>query len=220
MIMQMFIFQSITKIAIIVSCIIVFGRTKRLFDISLQKGLKYFSNAFFAFSFAFMANYAVSIKQFAAPDSLPWLLPILFVITVFGVAIGGFYLAYSLVWRRFEKDRMKKPHPARRAGIYIAALAIALIELWLLLQYETRSRYLLYGIMIPLLGTTMIYSCMRKCRTKKIDPFLSSVSLGLVVYLALFIGDVFTPILSTVFFYVWGIVTVFFVAVAHNVSRV
>ena len=104
-------------------------------------------------------------------------------------------------------------------SINIAALLIALIEVFLIVAYQVKTQYVLFSVMLALLLFALFRSCRNTCLRRK-DPFTSSVGLGFIVYLAIPVGDIFSPILSTVFYYVWGVVTIFFVAVAHNVSRI
>jgi len=211
------VFQTITSLTIIISCLAIYLRTRELFELSLQKGLRYFSRAFLWFAVSFTARYINAILLYLDIYN-SWNL-LIGGISIWGGAAGGFYLAYSLVWRHFEHDRIKRSHPWRNMVIVGLALLIAVIEISLILIFNVRTQYVLFCVMLVLLSYALFRSCKNTCLKRK-DPFTSSVGLGFIVYLAIPVGDIFSPILPTVFYYVWGVVTIFFVAVAHNVSRI
>jgi len=76
-------------------CLIIVIKTDRLFRISSHQGIRYFRNAFFFYGVAFVLRYLLN------NDSYHNLIKVGF---QFFVIMGGGFLLYSLLWRKFEKD--------------------------------------------------------------------------------------------------------------------
>jgi len=201
-------FVLLANIIIVISCYTVYRRTRQLYNLSMQKGLLYFSNAFLVYILSFSARLAYLLLEDFYPQA--GLIFVMRAISLLGGALGGFYLAYSLVWRRFEKDQF---HHKSHVIIIWLAILVTTADLFLAIGFGARTAYVLFLTMIVVLLTVLT---LKKGRSR--NPYVSSVGLGFAVYISLFLADLFSPILGTIEYYVWGLVTIFFVAVAHNVS--
>ena len=71
-------------------CFLIVLKTDRLFRISLHQGIRYFRNAFLFYGIAFMLRYLLSLYYFVFP------------FFEFFMVMAGFFLLYSLVWKKFE----------------------------------------------------------------------------------------------------------------------
>ena len=213
---QYFVFETITSLIIIFSCFFVWNKTRELFTLSLQKGIKYFSNAFFVYMLAFLIKYIDSIlNTFFGYGSV-----FIGYSSMFFGALGGFYLAYSLVWRHFEPDRIKRPHVGRDALFAIFALAITLVEAYLFINFGSSVPYIFYILMVGIIFSAIIVNSRDHKESRKVcDPFIASVVLSLGIYVALFIESLVFSHFPYVYYYAWGIIAVFAHAVQHNVAR-
>ncbi|MCF7861036.1 hypothetical protein K9M79_02230 [Candidatus Woesearchaeota archaeon] len=151
--------------------------------------------------------------------STPIIKIVLSIITLYTAIVGGVYISYSLVWRRFEKDRIKQPHPIKRAILYIAAAILSAMNILLMTVFGFTSPLLLYLVMIPIIMSAIVYNVKHRKAKKMFDPFLSYVVLALGIYLLFFIESLVISYLQIIHYYIWGIITVFFKAVSHNVYR-
>lgn len=220
---QFFIFQTITSLIIIISCLSVYLKTREFFNLSYQKGIKYYNNAFLAYTITFITMYLSFLLDFFYKGifhvSLFYLLDFIMLYTG---AVGGFYLAYSMMWRKFEADRIKRKHPLRILGFNLIAFFIAVFETYLDMTNRSSTAFVFFFMMIILLSTAIIINYILNLEEKRKfnDYFLSTMVLALGTYIAFFIGTLAKDIIPTTHYYVWGLVTVFFHAVAHNVSKI
>ncbi|MFC1768311.1 hypothetical protein ACFLZX_00980 [Nanoarchaeota archaeon] len=217
------VFETIISLVIVVSCLLVYLRTRELFSLSLQKGIKYFSNAYLLFTICFTVRYVLNAFTFFSNifETLPSFALFLRFIIYFTASLGGFYLAYSIMWRKFESDFSKRINLFRNLFFIIAAILISLIELYLLLAHGIDEPFVFLITMMVLLLSAILVNCKQfHCYTKKVtNPFVSTVGLGFGIFFAIFLGTLLFPIIPTAHFYIWGIVTIFFVTATNNVLK-
>lgn len=88
-------------LVIALMCLIIVVKTNRLFHLSFHQGIRYFRNAFFFYGLAFITRYIFGANYFVmylGPDYLT----LVTLIFEFFLVTGGFFLLYSLLWKRFE----------------------------------------------------------------------------------------------------------------------
>jgi len=83
---------------IVIICAMIVIKTDRLFRLSLHQGIRYFRNAFLFYGLAFLIRHIVLIS-FAGIVNYYSITKILF---EFLMIMAGFFLFYSLLWKRFE----------------------------------------------------------------------------------------------------------------------
>lgn len=206
--MQVVIFELLTKLTIITACLAVFLRTRKLYLISYQKGILYFSNAFLF--------YIISFSSMLLEVILPSQRIVLSFLAMTSAFLGGFYLAYSLVWRHFEQDRIKRSHPLRVIAVIVIASIVAMLELMLVLLYGFTNHYIFFFLILSMLLYAINHSTCRHNRDQ--SPFISLIGVAVVVYFLMFLEGLLSDVLPTIYYYVWGLITIFFVAVKHNVE--
>jgi hypothetical protein len=86
-------------IIILISALIVL-KAHSLYRLSLHNGLRYFRNAFFFFALAFASRYL--LRLLFDINSLSHLTFISLYLFEFFLIVGGFFLIYSLLWKKFE----------------------------------------------------------------------------------------------------------------------
>ena len=214
---ETFIFDNIVHIAIIIITTLLYIKTKELYSLSLQKGIKYLNIAMLFLLFNIVVKYIITLLDFILKGAFitsPAGLVFSF-LNMYVAAMGGFYLAYCLVWRRFEK----KNHTII---FNLAAIIIPIIDLYLIVQHNFITAYLFFTMMI----TVLLYAIISNYKlyigriSKDINPFLSLVGLGLSVYVVNFIEALLIGFLFTIHFYAWGLATVFSLALLYNVIKI
>ena len=116
-------FRFFYSVVIVFICFIIVMKTDRLFRISSHQGIRYFRNAFFFYGIAFGLRYLTSLI----------VVPLMKPFFEFFMIMGGFFLLYSLLWKRFEN---KKPNESSLFNskiiiFYILTIIIVLLDyLW------------------------------------------------------------------------------------------
>jgi hypothetical protein len=225
---QQFIFDNITQLTIIVAIVVMYLRTRELYSLSLQKGIKYLNNAMFFYFFNIGGKYVVTLFDFFTDrtygtfeQSTAGL--VLSMVSMFAAAMGGFFLAYCLVWRRFEKEDMGL-HSRKALWLYLAAAVIVAIDIYLIVNRSFLAPFLFFGTMVAVLSYAIISNYIQCCKqrrgSKDLNPFLALAGMGLGVYIVLFIETLVRPFLFTIHFYAMGLATMFSLAFLYQVVKV
>jgi len=90
------------SIIIILICFVIVLKTNRLFKLSLHQGIRYFRNAFFFYGIAFFLRYILGSKLIFNSISLSQNYFIIGILFEFFLIMAGFFLLYSLIWKRIE----------------------------------------------------------------------------------------------------------------------
>jgi len=99
------ILKVVYALAIIFICSIIFLKSDRLFKISDYQGLRYFRNAFLFYGLGFFFSFIL----LSLNDPMPYF-PGSFALIVsnlgeFFLLLASFFLLYSLIWKRVEKEK-------------------------------------------------------------------------------------------------------------------
>jgi len=132
-------FRFFYSLIIVFICLIIFLKTDRLFRISRHQRIRYFRNAFFFYGAAFIFRYAIGIFPI-----YPTITKGLF---EFFMVMGGFFLFYSLLWKRFETNKETSSLFNSKIFIfYILALIVASLDyLWIGYFFMFFSQIILFG---------------------------------------------------------------------------
>ena len=112
--LRWFIIDLVYFLVIILGGLYISYITRKLYSLSSHPGLNYFSKAFFFLSFGFVFRY---LKLFSY-DILTQIAIIYF------ISMFGFYLAFSLIWKDFEKKKKKE------LILHIVAITISVVNLY------------------------------------------------------------------------------------------
>jgi len=85
-------------------CLIIVLKTDKLFRISFHQGIRYFRNAFFFYGLGFITRYVFGTPLLADYFNQYYFL-IIKILLEFFLIMAGFFLFYSLVWKKFEAHR-------------------------------------------------------------------------------------------------------------------
>lgn len=104
------IIELVSSLIIIFSSFIIYAATRELYDLSRHRGIKYFRNAFLffglAFSFSFLIKFVIYVFQLPVAlhfhaEAFSYLALFVF---VYASTIAMFYLLYSVMWKKIEKQ--------------------------------------------------------------------------------------------------------------------
>jgi len=89
---------------IILMCMISCLRINRLYSISKYNGIKYFRNVLMMFCLGF-ASFVAFLWYMSITEKMSF---ILLALLQYGFIMASFYLLYSLIWKRFENQSIRK----------------------------------------------------------------------------------------------------------------
>lgn len=125
-------------------CVIIVVKTDKVYKISLHQGIRYFRNAFFFYGIAFVVRYAFGIFSDFSIDYY-YILKVMF---EYLIVMAGFFLLYSLLWKKVEsakEDYLSSLFNAKIAIFHVMALVIALLDfLWQTYQFMFLSQILIF----------------------------------------------------------------------------
>ncbi len=126
-------------------CFIIVLRTHKLFKLSYHQGIRYFRNAFFFYGLAFIFKYLIEIIS-------PLVTKLVF---EFFLIMAGFFLLYSLMWKKFESKDKGADSSLFNSRIFLFyALTIILV----FLDYIWQSYCFMFGSQIILFTYASIIS--------------------------------------------------------------
>lgn len=204
----------IYTLVIVSSCALIFLRTKKLYDLSAHRGIKAFRDTFLFFGIAFIINYAIILLS---GSNLPYSNISFFggisleIIFYYCLSMAGFSLAYSLVWKNLEDDKIFILH--------IVALVISLLNVFVIntIMYITQIAVLSYATMIS-------YSNHKAARNKGKPSFMQLYFIGLVLallgYTTNFISGILRPLFPWVYLYTYIITISVFLIFLYGVMKV
>lgn len=121
------IFKILYAALILIICILIVTKTHRLFKISAHPGIRYFRNAFFFFGLGFASRYFLKFLFDNSELYTYSMIPIL--LFNFFVIMGGFFLLYSLIWKKLDSNFPTSSLFNTKASIfYLFAIIIVVID--------------------------------------------------------------------------------------------
>lgn len=132
--------------ALIISfiCMIIVLKTDRFYKLSLHQGIRYFRNAFFFYGIAFIVRYMFGLFSDLSID-YAYALRILF---EYFIVMAGFFLFYSLVWKKFESSKeeyISSLFNLKIAIFHVMAIILAMLDnLWLTYYFMFFSQIIIF----------------------------------------------------------------------------
>jgi len=93
--------EIIYALAISIICAVIVIKTNKFFKLSLHQGIRYFRNAFLFYGIAFAIRYFLG----AFVDMSGLYYTTTKMAFEYFIIMAGFFLLYSLIWKKFEKPR-------------------------------------------------------------------------------------------------------------------
>ncbi len=186
---------------IVIICLIIVAKSHRLFKLSSYEGIRYFRNAFLFYAIAFMFRYLLGgfITYNVVSSEYFDLIRIIF---EFFFIIAGFFLLYSLLWKRIEGSQ----------GSYSSILNLRILIFYgmafviTIIDYLWSSYYLLFTSQIVIFICAAIISYTNYINNGRKGKFLKFYLLAMILALV-------TGILNTLSaaYLNWDIMIILFV---------
>jgi len=132
-------FRFFYSILIAFICVIIVIKTDRLFRISSHQGIRYFRNAFVFYGGAFVIRYLLATPAYFG---------FMRIIFEFFMIMGGFFLFYSLLWKKFESSKeVSSLFNSKILIFYVLALIIVSLDyLWGNYNFMFLSQIMLFFV--------------------------------------------------------------------------
>ncbi len=125
-------------------CAVIVIRTDKFFRLSMHKGIRYFRNAFFFYGVAFIGRYIFGILSDLEFDFVY----VAHAIFEYFLVMAGFFLLYSLIWRKFESYKEKyfsSLFNAKIAVFHAMALILAIMDvIWQTYDFMFISQIIIF----------------------------------------------------------------------------
>jgi hypothetical protein len=103
---------------------IIFLKTDKFFKLSSHEGIRYFRNAFFFYGLAFLTRYFFGVFFDTEIGNI-----IIWAIFEYFIVLAGFFLLYSLIWKKFNSsDEYSSLFNPRVIVFHLMAVIIALLD--------------------------------------------------------------------------------------------
>ncbi len=173
------ILEVLYALAVGLICAVIVVKTDKFYRLSLHQGIRYFRNAFFFYGVAFIVRYIFGLLSDLEFESV-FIVQIIF---EYLLVMAGFFLLYSLVWRKFESGKeeyFSSLFNAKIAVFHLMALIIAVLdEAW-------RTYYLMFISQIAIFFFASIISFANLRKNSKKHSFqkfyFAAMLLGLVAW--------------------------------------
>jgi hypothetical protein len=213
--LQLFGFDVVAQVFILVAIMMMYLRTKELSSLSLQKGIKYLNYAMLSYLLSFTFRFVSTIYDFFLDNMFGTYTKTIYglvfsLFNIYGALLGGFFLAYCLVWRRFEKDQIMKCSIGRVVSLYLISLMIVIADIhFMLIGYFITAYFFYISVFTMLLYAIITSHKVVGGKITSINPFLSLVGLGLGVYAVTLIENLLVNFLFTVHYYSLALSAIF-----------
>lgn len=149
-------------VVVLISTIIVL-RTDKLFRLSSHNGIRYFRNAFFFYGIGFAIRFFIGSPLIYGESfsKYGFLINPLF---EFFLVMAGFFLLYSLLWKKFEKG---KDYPSSLLNLRILPFYfMAFIIMFLDYLWETHYFMFVSQVVLFAIASMVSFSNLRGIRSK------------------------------------------------------
>ena len=170
------IFKIFYGILITLICTVIAVQADRLFRLSLHQGIRYFRNSFLFFALAFITRFFFGLESLGG--IFPY--PIIKFVFEFFIIMAGFFLLYSLLWRKIEtegKNYFSSLFNPIIILFYLVTLSIVILD------YFSNTYFLMFLSQIIVFSTALIISITNQFKNEKRSKFLKFYSLAMLLSL-------------------------------------
>ncbi len=203
------IFKIFYALIIISICWFIFWKSHKIFSLSYHQGVRYFRNAFLFYAAGFFSRYFL---KFAIGGFLANLF------FEFFFAMAGFFLLYSLLWKKFESVKIKSYSSLFNIPIvifYLLSLIIIYADLVASgLYFLFISQIILFALMSML---TLLNYVNRKQSFLKF--YFTAVVLIFIAWLLNFIALSFFELVTPIIIGVYILNLIFFFILLYGVAK-
>lgn len=171
---NMFWIELLYSLIIIISCAIIYFKTKELYEISSYKGIKYFGSSFLFFGIAFFSRLVLRLVAIAnGPNSVDrFLFSLGYIIFLYAGLMAGFYLIYSSVWKQFKNPE--------HFGWMFHPVALTIAAVFIIFLFGSSTLMLL--ALLFFIAAILAYSTDKKLKKKE------GISQIHIIYILLFVS--------------------------------
>ena len=192
-------------------CAVIVLKTDRMFKLSDYQGLRYFRNAFFFYGLAFFVRFILGSVSTLAENSVYFF--------EFFIIAAGFFLLYSLIWKRIEREKSYHSFLNVRSGVlYTVALLIVLLNLIL------NTSFFMYFSQIALFMAMSFISYQKWKKGGEKHLFLRYYSiimiLGLIAWILNMALDYFLNWNKVIQMGVYGLNILFFILFLYVITKI
>jgi len=164
-------------------CFVIVSKSDRFFRLSSHQGIRYFRNAFLFYGIAFLMRYIFGIFS---DFSLNYL-EIVWGIFEYTLVMAGFFLLYSLIWKKFEFSKRDK-NTSLFNGKIMVFHSIAVIVAILDILWENYNFMFASQIMTFLFASIISFANYKQMKKHKFPKFyFVAMFLGLVAWVLNFL---------------------------------
>lgn len=195
---------------IILSCIFIYIKTRKIYQLSSHRGIYAFRNAFFYFGLSFLIRYISLLVTQVVDVQLTYIIKTISgIIFTYGLSMAGFSLVYSLVWKNLKQKRYLLLH--------LLAIIIALLNTFYInsLAFYIQFAVLLYGINISYNN----YKADRK-KHKFLQLYFIGLVLSFIGYFVNFLSGILLPYFPNISLYAYTITASVFLIFVYGVRKV
>jgi len=156
------VFKLFYALIVVSICVIIVFKTHKLFKLSSYNGLRYFRNSFFFFGLGFASRYFLKFVLYPLGYTSYNYLPLLFF--EFFVIMAGFFLLYSLIWKKLESYQKSYKSSLFNPGLFIFYILALII---VILDYSWDMANLMYFSQIAVFFIASIISLVNSISQKK-----------------------------------------------------
>ncbi len=198
------------SLVLVMLCLLVFFKTKEIYELTSHKGIKYFREAFMFFAIAYLFRFLAQISMFYQVNfgMHPRLMPLICLLPfAFASSMALLSLAYSTLWKKFNFKDYNELHIlyllafiititvviTQSALIFLGSQALLFI-IAIVMSYKNfkekkkkshfASLYTTYGLLFLFwLFNLAIFARIRYLHdTKPIFYFISAIIFGFIAY--------------------------------------
>ena len=210
------IFKLFYGLIILFICIFIVLRSDKLFRLSNHNGIRYFRNAFFFYGIAFAIRYLLGTPLLN--EIIIFRIGITKFLFEFFMTLAGFFLLYSLMWKRLEYQKQNSSLFNLNVLIfYLMAFIIAFID------YILTCYFFLFASQIILFFILFIISYYKYLEKRK-NNFLRFYFLVMVLSLSAWVLNILAATIfqwhSVILIIIYGLNVVVFLSFLYGVIKI
>lgn len=202
--------QSIYTFVVVLCCLIVYFRTLKLYKATGYDGIKYFFMAFLYYALGFITIFAYGWRILLGNLGKSVVMNYIPILLEYFLIMGGFYITYSLLWKKFLDDTWI----SRIILLHMIAIIIALADMF----YTHAYLMFIMELVIGIYAAIIIYTNYMDNKSQKFTQFyfISMVCnvLGWLMYFAGYITNNDYPIMML---YTYIIIMLAFIFLLYGV---
>ncbi len=209
--MSSFITELVYTAVIVLSCMIMWLRTQRIYELSGHLGIKYFRLSMLFFGLAFLSRFGLSVVNlYSLPHDYTVLLNVAFTYCLMAASL---FLVFSLTWKRFERFGVVE------GTLFVAAFVIALIEFVWIPNLIFPLQLGIVGYAIAITYRNYLDSRGQKGAGMR-QLYFAALVIAFLGYLFNFLVIYIAPYFPWVLYYVDSITVVLFLILLYGVLKV